>query len=108
MPAARVYKADPGQVSGSGQSKSIHRLVMKQNLSSYCFAVVRALLAFMLFVLLSVHEKTFGRPQVVQCDIVAMHFTAIAGHKLVMDRLADLFLFLICSWRIKNDLFVWT
>lgn len=61
---------------------------MKQNLSSYCFAVVREPPAHMLIVLLSVHEKTFGRPQDVQCEIVAGHFVVIAGR----NRLADLFL----------------
>lgn len=65
MPAARVYRAYRGQVSGSGQIKSIQGFAMKQNRSSYCFAVGIELLAFMIFVLLSVHEKTFRRPQVI-------------------------------------------
>lgn len=31
------------------------------------------------------------------------HFTAIVSHKLVMDRLADIFLlFLINNWRVKQ------
>lgn len=95
-PKARVYTADPGQVSGSGQSNRIQGLALTHSLSPYCVAAVSELCVFVLFLLLAFHEKAFGGPQLSDVTLWRCTLQPAPATKLVMDRLADL-LFLFSS-----------